>query len=78
MILKEFEYDGMRVEDVFRRIDFAVLDRTPGQYNFNQFNRNFEHFYRNEDNVEIERAKKRKIDKVFHSQYFIISLLFLY
>lgn len=61
--LKEFDYDGMRVEDFFRRIDFAVLDRTPGQYNFNQFNRNFEHFYRDEDNAEIERAEKRKRDK---------------
>jgi len=50
--LKAFDYDGMRVEDFFRRIDFAVLDRTPGQYNFNEFNRNFEHFYRDEDCVE--------------------------
>lgn len=58
--LKEFSYDGMRAKDFFRRIDFAVLDRTPEQYNFNEFNRNFEHFYRDEDNAEIERAEKRK------------------
>lgn len=61
--LKEFNYDGMRAKDFFRRIDFAVLDRTPGQYNFNEFNRNFEHFYRDEDNAEIERAEKRKKKK---------------
>ena len=61
--LKEFNYDGMRAKDFFRRIDFAVLDRTPGQYNFNEFNRNFEHFYRDEDNAEIERAEKRKREK---------------
>lgn len=61
--LKEFNFDGMRAEDFFHRIDFAVLDRTPGQYNFNEFNRNFEHFYRDEDNAEIERAEKRKKDK---------------
>lgn len=47
--LKEFNYNGMTAEDFFRRIDFAVLDKTPGQYNFNEFNRNFEHFYREED-----------------------------
>ena len=61
--LKEFNYDGMTAKDFFRRIDFAVLDRTPGQYNFNEFNRNFEHFYRDEDNAEIERAEKRKKEK---------------
>lgn len=61
--LKEFNYDGMRAEDFFRRIDFAVLDRSPGRYNFNEFNRNFEHFYRDEDNAEIERAEKRKKEK---------------
>lgn len=61
--LKEFDYDGMIVEDFFRRIDFAVLDRTPGQYNFNEFNRNFEHFYRDEDSAEIERIEKRKREK---------------
>lgn len=60
--LKEFNFDGMRAKDFFRRIDFAVLDRTPGQYNFNEFNRNFEHFYRDEDNAEIERVEKRKKD----------------
>jgi len=48
--LKEFDYDGMRLGDFFRRIDFAVLDRTPGQYNFNEFNRNFGDFYRDEGN----------------------------
>lgn len=61
--LKEFNYDGMRAKDFFRRIDFAVLDRTKGQYNFNEFNRNFEHFYRDEDNAEIERAEKRKKER---------------
>ena len=61
--LKEFTFDGMRAKDFFHRIDFAVLDRTPGQYNFNEFNRNFKHFYRDEDNAEIERAEKRKKDK---------------
>lgn len=68
--LKEFNYDGMMAKDFFRRIDFAVLDKTPGQYNFNEFNRNFEHFYRDEDNAEVQRAEKIKketeinIDKI--------------
>lgn len=40
----------MRIENFFRRIDFAVFDRSPGQYNFNEFNRNFDDFYRDKDN----------------------------
>ena len=60
--LKEFDYDGMKAKDFFRRIDFAVLDRSSKQYNFNEFNRNFEYFYRDEDNKEIEQAEKRKRD----------------
>ena len=28
-------------KDLFRRIDFAVLDRTGDQYNFREFYRNF-------------------------------------
>ncbi len=58
--LKEFDFDGMKAKDFFRRIDFAVLDKTPGQYNFNEFNRNFGHFYRDEDNAQIEYAEKKK------------------
>lgn len=58
--LKEFNYDGMMAKDFFRRIDFAVLDKTAEKYNYNEFSRNFEHFYREEDNAEIERVLKRK------------------
>lgn len=43
--LKEFSFHGMEAESFFRRIDFAVLDRTRSQYNFKEFMRNFEHFY---------------------------------
>lgn len=39
--LKKMEYNGLREKDFFRRIDFAVLDRTAGQYNFKEFHRNF-------------------------------------
>lgn len=53
----------MKVEDFFKRIDFAVLDRTPEQYNFKEFNRNFKAFYREEDKAEKERAEKRKREK---------------
>lgn len=73
--LKEFDYEGRKVEDFFSRIDFAVLDRTPGQYNFNEFNRNFNNFYRDEDNVEIvriekekEKEKNRKIREMMYQQ----------
>ena len=57
--LKEFDYDGMKAKDFFRRIDFAVLDRTPDQYNFKEFSRNFSNFYRDEDNEEVRYALKK-------------------
>ena len=57
--LKEFDFDGMKAKDLFRRIDFAVLDRTPDQYNFKEFSRNFSNFYREEVNEEIQDALKK-------------------
>ncbi|MCD7827786.1 MAG: TIGR02452 family protein [Clostridiales bacterium] len=39
--LKEFNFDGMNENDMFRRIAFAVLARDDEQYNFEEFNRNF-------------------------------------
>lgn len=39
--LNELDYNGFRENDLFSRIDFAVLDRTPEQYNYKQFYRNF-------------------------------------
>lgn len=57
--IKEFDYDGMSAVDFFRRIDFAVLDHSPDQYNFRQFFRNFSHFYREEDEKENQAARAR-------------------
>lgn len=64
--LKEFNYDGMREKDMFRRIDFAVLSRSADQYNFKEFSRNFSHFYRDEDQKEIDRALERKKETEVH------------
>lgn len=58
--LKEFDFDGTKAKDFFRRIDFAVLDKTRDQYNLNAFQRNFAQFYREEDSAEIRRAEARK------------------
>ena len=58
--LKELDYDGMKESDLFRRIDFAVMDHSGSQYNFKQFNRNFSHFYRDEDRDEANNAAKRR------------------
>lgn len=48
--LKELEFCGMNERDFFRRVDFAVLDRTKSLYNFKEFQRNFEqeNFYRDD------------------------------
>ena len=39
--LNTLDYCGFGVHDLFSRIDFAVLDRTQEQYNYQQFCRNF-------------------------------------
>lgn len=59
--LKEMDYDGYREKDFFRRIDFAVLDKTPEQYNFKEFYRNFafDNFFRDENQAEIDEAQKK-------------------
>lgn len=50
--LKEFDYDGRKAEEFFFRIDFAVLSRTRDQYNYKEFARNFDDFYREENEKE--------------------------
>ena len=63
--LKEFDLDGMKEKDMFRRIAFAVLDRSAAQYNYKEFARNFDRFYRDEDQTDTDRAlaemKKREV-----------------
>ena len=46
--LKAFEYDGMRADDVFRWIRFAVLCHSDNLYNYKEFSRNFDHFDQDE------------------------------
>ncbi|MDO4649694.1 MAG: TIGR02452 family protein, partial [Eubacteriales bacterium] len=58
--MKDFNYDGMLLKDMFRRIDFAVLDRTADQYNFKEFSRNFQDFYREENAKEVDAALQQK------------------
>ena len=60
--LKDFNCEGKGIETFFKRICFAVLDKTENKYNYNMFSRYFNDFYRVEDNVELEinEAKKEK------------------
>lgn len=48
---KEIDYNRHVEKDLFRRIDFAVLDKTDDQYNFKEFYRtfSFENFFRDEN-----------------------------
>ena len=66
--LKEFHFNGMSVKDFFRRIDFAVLDRSQEQYNFKEFARNFAdgNFYREENQAEIDEALRRRAETEVH------------
>lgn len=63
--LKEFQIDGMTESDLFRRIDFAVLSRSPEQYNYREFYRNFggNNFYREEIKKQYEAVAVRKKEK---------------
>ena len=64
--LKEFDFDGMKENDMFRQIDFAILSRSLDQYNFKEFERNFADFYRDENSEEIDYILKRKKEKEIH------------
>lgn len=59
--LKKMEYNHRREKDLFRRIDFAVLDSTMDKFNYNEFYRYFGtgNFYRDEDQRDIDEAKAR-------------------
>ena len=59
--LKELRFNGMSHKDLFRRIDFAVLDKSPTQYNYQEFYRNFsfESFYREENQKANDAALQR-------------------
>ena len=39
--ITEFNFCGLSADDLFDRVDFAVLDRTEEQYNFKSFHRHF-------------------------------------
>ena len=58
--LHEFDYDGMKENDVFRSIDFAVLDTTESQYNYREFWRNFHDFYREDEKREAARVLEER------------------
>lgn len=60
--LKEFEFDGMREKDLFRRIDFAVLSNSPEQYNYKEFYRNFggKNFFRDEIKAQYDKVREAK------------------
>ncbi|MGN0538188.1 MAG: TIGR02452 family protein [Acutalibacteraceae bacterium] len=70
--LKELDYNGLKEQDLFKRVDFAVLDKTESQYNYKEFCRNFvqDNFYRDQyerDRNIVEAKIKEKsqyLDKV--------------
>lgn len=43
-----------------RRLDFAVLDLTAGKYNFREFARNFDDFYRDEEERKTDPNNSQK------------------
>lgn len=57
--LKQFDFDGMKEYDMFRSVDFAVLSRSKDQYNYKEFARNFDDFYRDETQREINAVLTR-------------------
>lgn len=53
--LKDFRRGVYTHKDCFRGVEFAVLDHSASQYNFNCFDRVFQHFYDEEDAKELEK-----------------------
>lgn len=66
--LKEIRYNDHGEADLFRRIDFAVLDRTEAQYNFKEFYTNFSYnnFFRDETQKEIDKVMEKIKAKEVH------------
>ena len=58
--LKAFDFGGKRAEECFRSVDFAVLDLTAGKYNFREFARNFDDFYRDEEERKTDPNNSQK------------------
>lgn len=56
-VLKELRFNGMSESDLFSVIHFAVLDRSPTQYNYHEFHRHFtsEQFYSEKDKEQKDR-----------------------
>ena len=64
--LKDLDYNGRKEKDLFRCIEFAVLDGTREQYNFKEFRRNFtdSHFHRDKERQEsLQSAEANRSDK---------------
>lgn len=57
--LKDFRYGKLKEKDTFTHIAFAVLDRSVEKRNLKAFQRNFDRFYRDEDDAEREEVLKR-------------------
>ena len=64
--LKELKIERYMVKDFFRRIDFAVLDKTKNLYNYNAFIKKFDCFYRDEDVTQERRCEDEKLEKELH------------
>lgn len=75
--LKELRYNDMREQDLFRRVDFAVLDKTKNQYNYKEFCRNFtqknfykDYYQQDKETVQAEIKKKELFrDKIRGSMF---------
>lgn len=71
--LKELDFNGYREKDLFTRITMAVLDRSPGQYNFKEFYRNFafEAFYRKADKERARAAAREVQERIRESERYL-------
>ncbi len=60
-VLQEHDFGGRKASGIFRRIDFAVLDRSDKQYNFREFSRNFGSLRSKDGQPETVRRRKNVI-----------------
>lgn len=70
--LRDIRYNDLPHESLFKQIYFAVLDRSADKYNYNSFFKyfDFNNFYKEEDDAEIQRtiegikSKEANLDKI--------------
>ena len=65
-VIRNFSFDGVRIDDLFKSIDFAVLTKPGHSYNYDQFYRNFGDFYASDKQAREKKAAHPELIGFWH------------